>query len=177
MNVMSLAPVSKMILILSVLATIAIFAFGRCSADPVKSQDIALINSVPAQYAQINDAIVKRDLDKIMSYFTDDFTEVNSTGSIVGREQERKAYQDELGKIKSMQIHYTIENVDNTANGTYCDVKFHMDGVGFKRVLFMKIQGTFTNDLMVHDLWVSTPTGWRLKSRQCLLDETKVAAN
>lgn len=146
----------------------------RCSAEPPKQADDATTLAISTQYAQINDAILKHDVDKIMSYFTSDFTEVNSTGALVDRDQERKEYESQLEKIKSMEIHYSIENCDLTPSGTCCDVKFHMDGVGFKRVLFMKIQGAFTNDLMVHDVWVPTPDGLRLKSRQCLLDETKI---
>ncbi len=169
---------TKLVLLSSaVLATALISQSRSCAEQPHPSQVSLSTPPVTAQYAQINDAILTRNVDKIMSYFTDDFTEVNSAGATVNRDQERKDYQDEFGKIKSMDVHYTIQDVEPTANGTYCEVKFHMDGVGFKKILFVKVQGTFTNDLMVRDLWVPTSSGWRLKSRQCLLNETKVAAN
>jgi hypothetical protein len=160
-------------------ALLAIFAFNtaRSMADSPKDSDQITSSAITAQYSQINDAIVNHNLDRLMSFYTDDFTEINATGSIVNRDEERKAYQDELNRIKSMQIHYDVENCISTPTGTYCDVHFHMDGVGYKRILFLKINGTFSNDLTVHDLWVSTPVGIRIKSRQTIYDETKVAAN
>ena len=143
-------------------------------ADTPKNDVPAATPSFVTQYQGINDAIVKRDVDKIMSYFTDDFTETNSVGATVDREQERKQYQSEFGKIKSMNVHYSIQDCIPTPAGTYCDVKFHLDGIGFKRILFMKVQGAFTNDLIVRDLWIQTADGPRLKSRLTLLDQTKI---
>jgi hypothetical protein len=165
---MPCASITKLVFICSALAMLSWYSTERCLADTTKTQDAALTNTIPAQYAQINDAIVKHNVDKIMSYFSDDFTEVKSSGAVVNREEERKDYEQELGKIKTMQLHYSIENCNTTASGIYCDVHFHVDGVGVKRVLFVKVQGNFTNDLVVHDLWVPTQAGWRLKSRQCL---------
>jgi hypothetical protein len=134
-------------------------------------------DAVARQYVQINDAIIKHDLNTLMSFFTSDFTEVNSSGAIVDRNEERKDYQNELAKIESMNIQYFIVDSNTTPAGTYCDVRFHMDGVGFKRILFMKVKGAFTNDLIVRDFWVTTPDGLRLKSRQTSLDETRISTN
>jgi hypothetical protein len=146
-------------------------------ANPQKALDAPPIGLVTENYASINDAFMKHDIDRIMSYFTSDFTEVTSTGATVNRDQERKEYQSQLSKIKSMTCRFDIQDFTPCTAGAYCDLKIHTDGIGFKRVMFMKIQGNFTNDLVVHDLWVNTPIGWRLKSRLTLLDQTKVYAD
>jgi len=159
--------------------SIALLTLGTCvgiHADSPLPNDQTASVAISQQYAQINDAITKHDVDKIMSYFTDDFTEVNVSGAIVNRDQERKDYTSKLSTIKSMVIHYSIDDCNSSPFGTYCDVKFHIEGVGFKKILFMKIVGTFTNDLVVRDFWIATPDGPRLKSRQTFVDETKVFA-
>ena len=161
----------------SAITLIALFPSALCCGTPAKAENSIQPIAVAAQYAQINDAIIKHNLDKLMSFFTPDFIETNSTGAMVNRDQERKEYDSQLNKIKSMQIDYTVQNIADTPAGTMCDVKFHMTGVGFKRIMFMKIQGSFTNDLVVHDLWVATPQGLRLKSRLTILDDTRVAAS
>jgi hypothetical protein len=173
-NSMSIKSMMRFLCLLLLIVVSVTINGARCSANPPILQAPLPVDALTAQYEQINDAILKHDLDRIMYYFTDDFTEVNSSGTLVDRDQERKEYSSELSKIKSMDIRYQIQNYVVTAAGTSCDVHFHMEGVGIKRVLFMKLQGNFTNDLIVHDLWVSTPDGFRLKSRQTLLDETKI---
>jgi hypothetical protein len=163
------------VLCLALTTLFTVGQFRNANATPVQKNQTPS-DAINAQYAQINDAIIQHNLDKIMSFFTYDFSELNNAGAIVNRDQERKSYQSELGRIKSMQIHYIVQNCDTTPAGMTCVVRFHMDGIGFKRIMFMKLEGTFTNDLLVHDLWVPTPEGWKLKSRQTVLDQTKVAA-
>jgi len=59
-------------------------------------------------------------------------------------------------------------------DGIHVQMATHSSGTGVKRILFLNIKGTFTNDLRVNDVWVSTPDGWRLKSRLMLQDDSKV---
>ena len=49
-------------------------------------------------------------------------------------------------------------------------------GTGSKRVLFVNVKGKFVNDMRASDLWVNTPSGWRLKSRLLLQDDSHVSA-
>jgi len=109
-----------------------------------------------------------------MSYLTDDFTETSNAGVVVDREQERKVYAADLNKIKSMESHFSLKSFCACPDGAYCDLTIHSDGIGYKKVLFMKLQGPFTNDLVVHDLWVNTADGPRLKSRLTLVNQLKL---
>jgi hypothetical protein len=144
------------------------------NADPLSTPASVQAGAVTAEYNQMTDAFVKHDVDKIMSYFTDDFTEVTSAGATVDRSQERKEYKSQLSKIKSMSCHIDVEGFTPCAAGAYCDLKVHTDGVGIKKVMFMTFQGTFTNELVCRDFWIQTPSGWKLKSRQTITDDTKV---
>jgi hypothetical protein len=126
------------------------------------------------QYSEINDAVMKRDLDKIMSFLTPDFSEISSTGKTVNRFQEQKNYKAQFDKIKSMTSTFEVSDVTPAPEGTYCDVTIHMNGIGVKKVMFVNFTAGFTNELVVRDLWVNTASGWKIKSRQTFKDQTVI---
>ena len=109
-----------------------------------------------------------------MAYFTDDYIDIDEKGARLNKEQTRRGYEKQLGQLKSIESHYTIQNIAPAAGGTLVEMKMHSRGTGEKRVLFARLRGTFTNDLWVRDLWVSTPQGWRLKHRQTLQDDLHI---
>ena len=121
---------------------------------------------IQAAYDGISTAYESHDLDKFMSYFALDYTETDLKGAKLDRTAARKYYQDQLNKIKTMHSRYTFSDPMPVASGDQVEMKMHTDGTGEKRILFARFKGTFTNDLLVKDLWVETPQGWRLKSRQ-----------
>jgi ketosteroid isomerase-like protein len=165
----------KSILFLVALASFALLSLSKTSkADSPIAQTVMTPDEVTAEYSQLDNAVMKRDLDKIMSFFTDDFTELNADGQTVDREQERKDYQSRFNMIKSMTCRFDVQGISSAPGGNYCDLTIHMDGIGVKRVMFMRFQAAFTNELVVHDLWVNTPAGWRLKFRQTLKDHTVI---
>ena len=129
---------------------------------------------IAAAYDQINAAYRERDIGRVMSYFLPDYVETDENGAKKDRDQARQQYEDWLKKIRSMRSRYVIQSVTPMGDGERVDMKMHTDGTGEKRVLFARLRGTFTNDLAVRDLWVSTPEGWQLRRRQILLDETRV---
>ena len=71
-----------------------------------------------------------------------------------------------------MSSHWTLQNLQPTAEGISIQMTMHSSGNGLKRILFAKLHGTFTDDLCVRDLWVHTAQGWRIKHRVVLSEQT-----
>ena len=109
-----------------------------------------------------------------MAYFTEDYVDTDEHGARLTKEQTRRGYRDQLGQMKSIQSRYVIQSLAPAPGGTLVEMHFHATGVGEKRVLFAKFHGTFTDELWVRDLWVSTPQGWRIQRRQTLKDELHI---
>ncbi len=144
------------------------------AAPPTPAPGSGARAGIAAAYDQINAAYRRRDLGRVMSFFLPNYVETDAGGTARDRDQIRQQYQDWLKKIRTMRCRYVIQDLVATGDGDRVDMKMHTDGTGEKRVLFTRLRGTFTNDLVVRDLWVDTPEGWRLKRRQTLLDQTRI---
>ena len=140
------------------------------AAPPVPA-DRAVIQ---AAYGGLDDAFTRHDLPRFMSYFTDDYIDIDEKGTRLTKEQTRRGYQDQLGQTKTIQSHYVIQNLAPAPGGTLVEMRMHSSGLGEKRILFAKLHGTFTDELWVRDLWVNTPQGWRIQHRQTLKDELRI---
>ena len=127
--------------------------------------------AIQSGYDQINAAFSQHDLDRFMTFFTPDYKVVDEKGATYTKEQTRRQYADQLKQMKTMQSQFTVGNFAETPAGVECEMKLHTQGVGEKRVMFMKFKGTYADDLWVHDLWIQTPQGWRIKSRKTLVDK------
>ncbi len=127
--------------------------------------------AIQSGYSQINVAFSQHDLNRFMTFFTPDYKVVDEKGATYNKEQTRKQYADQLKQMKTMQSSFTVRNFAATPAGVECEMKLHTQGGGEKRVLFMKFKGTYADDLWVHDLWVQTPQGWRIKSRKTVSDK------
>ena len=139
-------------------------------APPVNTSRAA----IQSAYDQFSAAFDAHDLDRFMSFFSPDYTGIDPKGKPVSREQTIKQFKEKRNQILTMRCLYTIQNLSQTADGVLVEMKMHSDGTGQKRVIFMKVRGTFTNDTVVRDLWVNTADGWRLKRRQTLRDDTRI---
>lgn len=128
-------------------------------------------SAISAAYTQINTAFTQHNLDQFMTYFTPDYRVVDEKGAAYNKEQTRKQYADQLKQVKTMQSRFTVQNFVSVPGGVQAEMKLHTQGIGEKRVLFMKFKGTYTDDLWVRDFWVQTPQGWRVKSRKTLSDK------
>ncbi len=144
-----------------------LFAAPRADAGAVPPAAQAAIQS---GYSQINAAFSQHDLNRFMTFFTPDYKVVDEKGTTYNKDQTRKQYGGQLQQMKTMQSSFTVGSFAATPAGVECEMKLHTTGVGEKRVLFMKFKGTYADDLWVHDLWVQTPQGWRIKSRKTLAD-------
>ncbi len=127
--------------------------------------------AIQSAYGQINTAFSQHDMDRFITFFTPDYKVVDEKGDTYNRDQTRQQYANQLKQIKTMQTRFTVQNFTATPTGIEVEMKLHTQGIGEKRVLFMKFKGTYTDDLEVHDLWVQTPQGWRIKSRRTLMDK------
>lgn len=127
-------------------------------------------SAISAAYAQINSAFTQHDLDQFMTFFTPDYQVVDEKGATHTKEQTRKQYADQLKQVRTMQSRFTIANFVSLPGGVQAEMKLHTQGIGEKRVLFMKFRGTYSDDLWVRDFWVQTPQGWHIKSRKMLSD-------
>lgn len=127
--------------------------------------------AIQSGYNQINVAFSQHDLDHFMAFFAPDYKVVDEKGTTYNKEQTRKQYADQLKQMKTMQSSFTVQNFAETSAGVEVEMKLHSQGVGEKRVLFMKFTGTYADDLSVRDLWVQTPQGWRIKSRKTVSDK------
>ncbi len=151
-----------------------VFTASFANADPPTAPPGDARVGIQSAYDGINTAFSQHDLTRTMSYFAPDYRVVDEKGATFNKDQTRRQYEEQLGQIKTEQSRYVIQSVTPTPEGTRVEMKLHMDGTGEKRVLFLKVKGTFTDDLWVRDLWVNTPQGWRLKSRQTLQDEMRI---
>jgi len=130
--------------------------------------------TIQAAYQGLNDAFSRHDLPRFMAYFTDDYIDTDEKGARLTKEQTRRGYRDQLGQMKTIQSRYALQSLAPAPGGTLVEMHLHSTGLGEKRVLFAKLHGTFTDDLWVRDLWVSTPQGWRIQRRQTLKDELHI---
>jgi hypothetical protein len=140
-------------------------AFAEAAPVPAATQA-----AIESGYSQINAAFARHDLDRFMTFFTPDYKVIDEKGATYTKSQTRQQYADQLKQMKTMQSHYTIQNFTAVPTGVEVEMKLHTQGVGEKRVLFMRLKGNYTDDLQVHDLWVETPQGWRIKFRKTLAD-------
>ena len=130
--------------------------------------------AIQTAYDGLSAAFSRHDLPCFMSYFTDDYLDIDEKGARLNKEQTRRGYREQLGQMKTIQSRYVIQNLAPAARGLLVEMKMHASGQGEKRILFAKLRGTFTDDLWVRDLWVQTPQGWRLQRRQTLQDDLRI---
>ena len=140
-------------------------AFAEAAPVPAAAQA-----AIESGYGQINAAFAQHDLDRFMTFFTPDYKVIDEKGTTYTKEQTRQQYTDQLKQMKTMQSRYTVQNFTATPAGLEVEMKLHLQGIGEKRVLFMKLKGNYTDDLWVHDLWINTPQGWRIKFRKTVAD-------
>jgi len=128
-------------------------------------------SAIMSAYGELNTAFTQHNLDRFLTFFTPDYKVVDEKGVTYTKEQTQKRYQDQLKQVKTMQSRFTVQNFASVPGGIQAEMKLHTQGIGEKRVLFMKFKGTYTDDLWVRDLWVETPQGWRIKSRKTFSDK------
>ena len=156
-------------------AALALAAAPLVAAPPSSVPGVADRAAVQAAYDGLSAAFSRHDLPRFMSYFTDDYIDVDEKGTHLGKEQTRRGYREQLGQMKNIQSRYTLQSLTPApAGGLLVEMKMHAWGVGEKRILFAKLHGAFTDDLWVRDLWVPTPQGWRLQRRQTLRDDLRI---
>lgn len=153
---------------------LTLFSCAAASAAPPPAPRLSERTSIQAAYQGMDDAFSQHDLPRFMSYFTDDYIDTDEKGANLTKEQTRRGYRDQLGQMKSIQSHYAIQNLAPAPGGTLAEMHMHSSGLGEKRILFAKFHGTFTDELWVRDLWISTPQGWRIQRRQTLKDELHI---
>lgn len=144
------------------------------AAPPAAAPSAADRAAIQAAYDELGAAFSRHDLPRFMSYFTADYIDIDEKGARLTKEQTRRGYQDQLGQMKTIQSRYAVQSLAPAPGGTLVEMRMHSSGLGEKRVLFAKLHGTFTDDLWVRDLWVSTPQGWRIQRRQTLKDELHI---
>ena len=149
--------------------TCLLFALAgpRVSAAVPPAAQVAISEA----YSQINAAFTQRDMNRFMTYFAPDYKVVDEKGTTYNKEETRKQYTDQLKQVRTMQSRFTVQNFVSVPGGVQAEMKLHTQGIGEKRVLFMKFKGTYADDLWVRDIWVQTPQGWRVKSRKTLSDK------
>lgn len=155
----------------SLLLLIGLALFGLAAPRVSAEAPPAARSAISAAYSQLNAAFTQHDLDRFMTYFTPDYKVVDEKGATYNKEQTRRQYADQMKQVKTMQSRFTVGNFVSVPGGVEAEMKLHTQGIGEKRVLFMKFRGTYADDLWVRDFWVQTPQGWRVKSRKTLADK------
>jgi hypothetical protein len=130
--------------------------------------------SIQAAYAQINLDFVKDDVSGVMNYIAPDYTETDANGKTVDRKQAQRNYEDQRRQITSMKSRWTLGSLTPIGDGELVDMDLHSVGTGQKKFLFVRVNGNFTDDICVRDLWIDTPQGWRLQHRQVLSDHRRI---
>lgn len=155
----------------SLLLLIGLALFGLAAPRVSAEAPPAARSAISVAYSQLNAAFTQHDLDRFMTYFTPDYKVVDEKGATYNKEQTRRQYADQMKQVKTMQSRFTVGNFVSVPGGVEAEMKLHTQGIGEKRVLFMKFRGTYADDLWVRDFWVQTPQGWRVKSRKTLADK------
>jgi hypothetical protein len=130
--------------------------------------------AIQADYIRINSDFAQHDLKDVMAFFAPNFTAVTQNGQILTRKQTQDQYKSQLSQMKTMHSRYTVVSCSQRPNGVLMEIRVHTDGTGEKHVLFMKINGSFSNEMCVRDLWVKSPLGWQLAHRTILQDDTHI---
>ncbi len=156
------------------LCVAALAAVPAAAAPPPVAPASADRAAIQAAYDGLSAAFSRHDLPRFMSYFADDYIDIDEKNARLDKEQTRRGYQDQLGQMKTIESRYAIQSLTPAPGGALVEMRMHSSGQGEKRILFAKLHGTFTDDLWVRDLWVSTPQGWRLKHRQTLKDDLHI---
>jgi hypothetical protein len=147
---------------------------SEASAPAQAAPSNAAQDDIRAAYEQINAAMTQHDLPRALAYFAPDYTLENGSEGTLNRAQAQRLYQERMGQIKTLQCRYVVSRITPVPGGAWAEMRAHSEGTGEKRLLFARLQGRFTNELWVRDLWISTPQGWRLKCRRTLQDETHI---
>jgi hypothetical protein len=146
------------------------------AARAAPSLDLGSAVIIQAAYGAITTAFDDGRIDLIPTYLTGDYTETEPHGKVLDKQAAMKNLRDQRNQITSVQCAWSIETVTNAPSGAIVQVKLHSQGTGCKRIAFFKVNGTFTNDMLVRDYWIDTPVGWRMKSRIKIVDESHVQA-
>lgn len=150
---------------------IGILLFGLAGARASAEVPSAAQSAISAAYGEINTAFTQHDIPRFMTYFAPDYKVVDEKGATYNKEETRQQYTDQLKQVRTMQSRFTVQNFVSVPGGVQAEMKLHTQGIGEKKVLFMKFRGTYADDLWVRDFWVQTPQGWRVKSRKTLSDK------
>jgi hypothetical protein len=157
----------------SVLAlSLAACCCPRAVADPTIGDKPA----IQCAYDQLNSAFIDNAMSRMNAIWTDDYTQTDPAGHVLNRQGAMKKYQGMRNQIRTMQAHYEITSITPQSNGDIVEMTEHSWGMGAKKFLFVKVGGTFTNDLKVRDFWLSTPQGMRLKYRLLIEDQSQMKA-
>ncbi len=124
-------------------------------------------------YDQMNEGFSNNHVDQIIQVLTPDYKQSDPTGHVLDKDGTRKKLQGERNSIRTLKTICQLTKITPDGIGVEVEVHLHSEGTGFKHVLFMNIGGTFTYDMVAHDLWVNTAEGWRMQSRQMLVDDSR----
>jgi len=154
------------------LCTLAAASLCAFPARPAPAAPVSAADAIRTVYGQINQELRNRNPDAAMALFAPDYTLTDENGKKLTRAEATQHYQESMRDVRSMHTTFNLISVTPVKGGEWAEMKMHSEGTGQKRILFARINGTFTNELHVRDFWVSTPQGWRLKYRQTLQDDT-----
>ncbi len=146
-------------------------AAGPLRADA--SSPAAARAGIKAAYDQICTDFGQRDIGGAMSFFAPDYVATDEHGKLISRDETRRQYLDLDSNITSLHSHWTLGSVTPVPGGFLADMDMRSDGTGRKKVMFFHVNGTFTSEMRVRDLWADTPQGWRIERRTILLHQTE----
>lgn len=166
---------------LSAFLLAAAFACRPAAAHPMTGAvgvqavtPVASLSAIRDIYNAMAVAGEQRDLDRAFSFLTPDYAALDLTGARISRDQARRDCESRMAPVKSLQSRCVIQSLVPTPGGAWVEMRTHSEGVGEKRILFMRIRAPFTNDLHVRDFWINKAGAWRLKFRQVLQDDTHI---
>jgi hypothetical protein len=124
----------------------------------------------------MNAAFTAGRIDEVGNVIGCNYTQIDPKGHVLDKPATIKKLQGERSQMLQVNVQYAITSVTPCAAGMLVGMQMHVTGTGQKKILFMKIHGTFTNDLVAQDLWTNTPSGWVLVSRKESVDDSVTRA-
>lgn len=165
-------PLHARILAAALCAPPGIYASAAPSASVETNSNKVDRVAIQAVYDKINAAFVDNRMEGVMQYFADGYTQTDPHGHVLDIDGTSKKFQSLRNQILTADVECSITGITVGPDGDLVDMTTSTTGTGEKRILFIKLRGTYTNNLVVHDLWIHTPTGWLLKTRLMVVDDS-----
>jgi ketosteroid isomerase-like protein len=133
-------------------------------ADPIADARKA----IQTAYDRMSAAVVNRDINGILAYYTTDYESIQRNGTQDGPAESRHQIQIMFNMMKSIKVSQAVQNVTLKGNTAQVLEKTHLEGITSDAQT--KKPHKFIGDYVSDDIWVKGPKGWLMKRSKSLYE-------